>query len=169
MLAVLPRIKARGGYAVDNSEEVVDNQQLKSKPYACFSMAPDGWEDSLHSTGLQVKDVEDVYPCTSVAQTWHPVAIVTMKSRLSNTKQMPSICQSCGSKVKGLTWVKNCLYMLGCYKCDYCQIWMDFHHTINQTTMILFCDSWKQDGWQWRWRGVWFEFMIENKLGYDVL
>ncbi|KAH9959905.1 putative nonribosomal peptide synthetase [Russula compacta] len=42
----------------------------EQSPYIPFSLAPQNWEDAVRSTGLDIDDVEDVFPIQTSAQDW---------------------------------------------------------------------------------------------------
>jgi Phosphopantetheine attachment site. len=42
----------------------------EESPYVPFSLAPKNWEDPVRATGLDINDVEDVFPIQTTAQDW---------------------------------------------------------------------------------------------------
>ncbi|KAJ7156547.1 hypothetical protein C8R43DRAFT_414664 [Mycena crocata] len=44
--------------------------QCEKEEYTVFSLAPRGWEQAVKSAGLQLDEVEDVYPIQTVTQDW---------------------------------------------------------------------------------------------------
>ncbi|KAJ6455230.1 putative nonribosomal peptide synthetase [Mycena sanguinolenta] len=66
-LAQLPRFNPDSG-----SHTTTLNPAWKS--YLPFSLAPAQWEEELVRAGLVVSDVEDIYPCTSLAKYWLELA-----------------------------------------------------------------------------------------------
>ncbi|KAJ3743516.1 putative nonribosomal peptide synthetase [Lentinula detonsa] len=64
------------GHIDDHTTLLNDHRQnLKSKLYTQFCMAPTGWEEAINSFGLKVEDIEDVYPRTTAALDWVELAL----------------------------------------------------------------------------------------------
>nr|ABA12609.1 putative nonribosomal peptide synthetase [Omphalotus olearius] len=58
-IAISPAIERRnGGY------------EMERKPYKRFALAYPGWEDSVLAAGIEVEDVEDVYPLEATGREW---------------------------------------------------------------------------------------------------
>ncbi|KAF9029138.1 acetyl-CoA synthetase-like protein [Hymenopellis radicata] len=68
MVAALPHIGSFGGSLG------LDEQSTKREPYSSFLLAPDNWQDAALGAGLQLDDIEDVYPCTTTVQDWLELA-----------------------------------------------------------------------------------------------
>ncbi|KIK51311.1 hypothetical protein GYMLUDRAFT_181590 [Collybiopsis luxurians FD-317 M1] len=74
MLACLPRIQVRNlkpSSIIPNG--LNPNHQRES--YVPFSLSAAGWEAGVKAVGLQIENVEDVYPCNATAREWVELAL----------------------------------------------------------------------------------------------
>ncbi|KAJ7143391.1 putative nonribosomal peptide synthetase [Mycena crocata] len=52
------------------------NGSLSWQPYRAFSLAPQQWERGVADFGIKAEDIEDIYPCTSLARYWIDLALM---------------------------------------------------------------------------------------------
>ncbi|KAJ7818549.1 putative nonribosomal peptide synthetase [Mycena leptocephala] len=71
LLAQLPRFELDLESSVARSAG--GNQSWQS--YSLFSLAPEQWEEEVAAAGFTVEDIEDIYPCTSLAKYWLELAL----------------------------------------------------------------------------------------------